>query len=183
MHLSRAAPACSGRQRAFCGPDLARRRRADAGPVASAATVLIFVIFILIDRENLRNRFLHLIGSRQLNTTTQALDDAARRVSRFLLVQSIVNSIFGLCIAAGLFFIGVPNAFLWGVLAGAMRFLPYVGTIIAASIPLLLATALFPGWTQPVLVLGLFLVIELIVNNAIEPRLYIRTRAFRLSAS
>ena len=142
------------------------------GPVASAATVLIFVIFILIDRENLRNRFLHLIGSRQLNTTTQALDDAARRVSRFLLMQTIVNSVFGLFIAAGLFLIGVPNAFLWGVLAGAMRFLPYVGPLIAAGIPFLVATAIFPGWTRPSIVLALFVASDLIINNAIEPRLY-----------
>ena len=142
------------------------------GPVESAATVLIFVIFILIDRENLRNRLLHLIGSRQLNTTTQALDDAAQRVSRYLLMQSIVNSVFGMAVAAGLLFIGVPNAFLWGVLAAALRFLPYVGPFIAAGIPFIVATAIFPGWTPPALVLGLFLLSELFINNAVEPWLY-----------
>jgi hypothetical protein len=127
---------------------------------------------MLIERENLRNRVIHLIGSRQLNVTTQALNDAAHRVSRYLLMQLIVNSAYGFVIATGLFFIGLPNAFLWGVLTALLRFVPYVGPWIAATLPIALSLAVFEGWTQPVLVLALFIVNELISNNVIEPWLY-----------
>ena len=141
-------------------------------PLGTAALVLVFVVFILIERENLRNRVIHLMGSRQLNVATQALDDAAYRVSRYLLMQLIVNAAFGIVIAIGLFFIGLPNALVWGVLATVLRFVPYIGPWIAATIPIILAAALFEGWTRPLLVFGLFVVNELISNNVIEPWLY-----------
>ena len=141
-------------------------------PVGTAAMVVVFVVFMLIERENLRNRIIHLIGSRQLNVATQALDDAASRVSRYLLMQLIVNSAFGFVIAVGLFFIGVPNPLVWGILATVLRFLPYIGPWIAATIPIVLASAVFQGWTRPLLVLALFIANELIANNLIEPWLY-----------
>lgn len=141
-------------------------------PLGTAAMVIVFVIFMLIEREGLRNRLIHLIGSRQLNLTTQALDDAARRITRYLLMQLLVNAIYGVAIAVGLLLIGLPNAILWGVLATFLRFLPYVGAWIAAAIPLALSLAVFGGWTRPVLVLGLFLLNELVSNNVLEPWLY-----------
>ena len=141
-------------------------------PLGTAALVVVFVVFMLIERENLRNRVIHLIGSRQLNVATQALDDAASRVSRFLRMQLIVNSAVGCVVAVGLFLIGVPNVLVWGMLATILRFVPYVGIWIAAAIPAILAAAVFEGWTRPVLVLALFIGNELITNNVIEPWLY-----------
>jgi predicted PurR-regulated permease PerM len=141
-------------------------------PLGTAAMVIVFVIFMLIEREALRNRLIRLVGSRQLNLTTQALDDAARRITRYLLMQLTVNAIFGVVIAVGLLVIGLPNAILWGVLAMFLRFLPYVGAWISAAIPLALSLAVFDGWTRPVLVLGLFLLNELVGNNVLEPWLY-----------
>ncbi|HEX4142296.1 MAG TPA: AI-2E family transporter [Pirellulales bacterium] len=141
-------------------------------PVGTAALVVVFVVFMLIERENLRNRIIHLIGSRQLNVATQALDDAASRVSRYLLMQLIINSAFGFVIAVGLFCIGVPNPLVWGILATVLRFLPYIGSWIAAALPILLAAAVFQGWTRPILVLALFIASELTANNLLEPWLY-----------
>ena len=141
-------------------------------PLGTAAMVVVFVVFMLIERENLRNRVIHLIGSRQLNIATQALDDAASRVSRYLLMQLIVNAAFGFVVAVGLFFIGLPNALVWGVLAAVLRFVPYIGPWIAATIPIVLAAAIFEGWTRPLLVLAVFVVNELISNNVVEPWLY-----------
>jgi predicted PurR-regulated permease PerM len=141
-------------------------------PLGTAAIVIVFVIFILLEREDLRNRLIRLVGSQQLNLTTQALDDAAFRVSRYLQMQLLINASFGLVTAIGLFFIGLPNAILWGVFAAALRFVPYIGPWIAASIPLLLSLAVFDDWTRPALVLALFAFNELISNNVIEPWLY-----------
>ncbi len=142
------------------------------GPLGTASIVIVFTIFMLMKREDLRNRLFRLVGQRQLNVMTQALDDAAQRVSRYLLLQFIVNAAFGATITIGLYFIGVPNALLWGVLAGSLRFIPYVGSLIAGALPLMLALAAFDGWTRPVLTLCLFLVLELILSNVVEPWLY-----------
>jgi len=144
-------------------------------PLGTAAMVIVFVIFMLIERENLRNRVIHLIAPRQLNVATQAFDDAASRVSRYLLMQLIVNVGYGLVVALGLYLIGLPNAFLWGAMATLLRFIPYIGPWIAASLPILLAAAVFEGWTRPLLVVGLFVANELISNNVIEPWLYSST--------
>jgi AI-2E family transporter len=107
-----------------------------------------------------------------LQVTTQALDEAAERVSRYLLAQLAVNVTYGICIAIGLYFIGVPNALLWGMLAAILRFVPYVGAWIAASFPILLAVAISPAWTMPLLTFALFLSVELLAANALEPWLY-----------
>jgi predicted PurR-regulated permease PerM len=142
------------------------------GPLGTAALVIIFVIFILLEREDMRDRMIHLIGRGHLRVTTQALDEAAYRVSRYLLAQCIVNVTYGIPIGVGLYFIGIPNSFLWGLLATVLRFIPYIGPWIAASFPMLLALAITDGWSTPLLTLGLFLAVELISNNVVEPWLY-----------
>ena len=130
-------------------------------PLGTAALVLLLVIFFLLEREDMRDRLIHLIGRSHLQVTTMALDEAAFRVSRYLLAQLAVNVVYGIPIAAGLYFIGVPNAVLWGMLATIFRFVPYVGPWIAASFPILLSIAVMPGWKAPMLIFGLFLVVEL----------------------
>ncbi len=142
------------------------------GPLGTAGLVIIFVIFMLIQREDLRDRLLRLFGQGRLNTSTQALDEAAQRVSRYLLMQSLINGGTGTAVAIGLFFIGVPNAVLWGLFAAVLRFIPYLGPWIAASLPIMISLAVFPGWEKPLLTLGLFLLIELISNNVVEPLVY-----------
>ena len=142
------------------------------GPLGTAGLVIIFVIFMLIQREDLRDRLLRLFGQGRLNASTQALDEAAQRVSRYLLMQSLINGGTGAAVGIGLFFIGVPNAILWGLFAGVLRFIPYLGPWIAASLPILISLAVFPGWEKPLLTLGLFLLIELISNNVVEPLVY-----------
>ncbi len=142
-------------------------------PVLGAALiVLIFTAFMLIKREDLRNRVLRLVGLSQLNVMTQALDEATQRVSRYLLLQLLVNSCFGAMFGLGLAAIGVPYAALWGITAVLLRFVPYLGTPIAALLPLALSLAVFTGWTKPLLVVGLFLALEIGTANAIEPLLY-----------
>jgi predicted PurR-regulated permease PerM len=142
------------------------------GPLGTAALVIIFVIFILLAREDMRDRVIHLIGRGHLRVTTQALDEAADRVSRYLLAQCLVNATYGIPIGVGLYFIGIPNSFLWGLLATVLRFIPYIGPWIASSFPLLLSLAISDGWSMPLMTLGLFLGIELISNNVVEPWLY-----------
>lgn len=141
-------------------------------PLGRAGIILIFTIFMLVKREDLRNRLLRLVGLSQLNMMTQALDDAAQRVSRYLFMQFLVNAGFGMLFAIGLYFIGVPNAMLWGVLAGILRIVPYVGTLFAATLPLILSLAVFDGWLPPLLVFLLFSGLELIIGNFVEPWLY-----------
>jgi predicted PurR-regulated permease PerM len=141
-------------------------------PLATVGLVLVFTIFMLIEKSELRNRLLRLAGVKRLNTVTVALDDAAKRVSRYLLMQLLVNVSFGVLVATGLFFIGLPNAALWGALAAVLRIVPYVGSLIAAAFPLVLALAVFPGWLPPVLVAALFASLELVIGNLVEPLLY-----------
>jgi predicted PurR-regulated permease PerM len=138
-------------------------------PLITAFVVLVFTLFLLMKREDVRARLIRLIARRQLNTVTQALDDAAQRVSRYLLTQFCINAMFGGVIAAGLSFIGVPNAALWGVLAGLLRFIPYFGPIIAGALPFLLALAVFNGWTRPLLTLGFYTLTELMTSHIVEP--------------
>jgi predicted PurR-regulated permease PerM len=140
--------------------------------LGSAVIVLVFTIFMLIRREDLRNRLISLAGEGHLHLVTQTLDDASARVSKYLLLQFVVNTCYGIFIGACLHFIGVPGALLWGVLAGVLRFLPYIGPPLGGIMPLLLSLAVFHGWTRPLLTLGLFIVTELIVSNFIEPMLY-----------
>ncbi len=141
-------------------------------PLGMAGMVLIFTIFMLLKREDLRNRLLRLAGLSQLNRMTQALDDASGRISRYLLMQFLVNAGFGTVFGLGLYFIGVPNPALWGVLAGILRIVPYVGTSVAAILPIALSLAAFDGWLRPLLVFFLVAGLELIVANFIEPWLY-----------
>jgi hypothetical protein len=140
--------------------------------LASGVMVLVVLIFMLAGREDLRNRVIRLAGTDRMDLTTNALDEAANRVSKYLSMQLIVNCCFGLLIGAGLYVIGVPNPLLWGALAMLLRFIPYVGAWIAASAPLLLAFAIEPGWGKLAWTGGLFLGAELVIGNIIEPLLY-----------
>ena len=140
--------------------------------LASAGVVTVLVIFMLLERRELRDRVVLLIGYRRMTVTTRALDEAGARISRYLLMQSIINGSFGLAVGLGLFLIGVPYAVTWGFLAAALRFIPYLGPFVAALLPLALSLAVFPGWLQPALVVGLFLVLEPITGSVMEPWLY-----------
>ncbi|XIA67881.1 AI-2E family transporter [Bradyrhizobium sp. TZ2] len=141
-------------------------------PLATAGLVVIFVIFVLLEREDLRDRFIKLAGAGDLQKSTQAINDATARVSRYLLMQLVVNLTYGIPIGIALYFIGVPNAPLWGLLAAVLRFIPYLGPFLAALFPIALAVAVDPGWTMLFWVVGVFLVAELISNNVVEPWLY-----------
>src|SRR5205823_10590688 len=108
------------------------------GPLGITGIVLIFSVFLLTKQNDLRNRLFRLVGLNQLNVMTQALDDATRRVSRYLLMQFLVNIAFGVLCGIGLYFIGVPYAALWGAVAGMVRIVPYVGALVSALLPLTL---------------------------------------------
>ncbi len=141
-------------------------------PLATTGIIIIFVIFILLQREDLRNRLIRLAGSSDLQRTTAALDDAASRLSKLFLTQLILNGAFGVVIGLGLWFIGIPSAILWGILAAALRFVPYIGAVIAAAFPLALAVAVDPGWSMLLWTLALFLVVEPVVGHVVEPMVY-----------
>jgi len=141
-------------------------------PLATTGIIIIFVIFILLQREDLRNRLIRLVGSYDLQRTTAALDDAAGRLSRLFLTQLVLNSAFGVVIGIGLWFIGTPSAILWGILATVLRFVPYIGAVIAAAFPLALAVAVDPGWSMLLWTLALFLIVEPVVGHVIEPMVY-----------
>jgi len=141
-------------------------------PLGRAGMVVIFAVFMLLKREDLRNRLLRLVGLGKLNLTTQALDDASGRVSRYLLMQFLVNAGLGTLFGFGLYLIGVPYAALWGALAAILRIVPFVGTLVAATLPIALSLAVFDGWFRPALVFLLLAVLELTVANFVEPWLY-----------
>src|SRR6202035_422198 len=134
--------------------------------------IIIFVIFILIQREDLRNRLIRLAGSHDLQRTTAALDDAATRLSRLFLAQLMINATFGIIIGIGLSFIGVPSAILWGILAAVLRFVPYIGSAISAAFPLAIAAAVDPGWSMLGWTLALFLGVGPVISQAVEPLVY-----------
>lgn len=140
--------------------------------IASAGIVIILVLFFLARREDLRDRFIRLVGQEQVTGTTQALQDAAGRVSRYLLMQLIVNVMFGLAVTIGLYWIGIPNAILWGILTTVLKFIPYIGVWIAAAAPTFLSLAISDGWSDPVLSFGLFALLEFFVGNFLEPWLF-----------
>ena len=144
-------------------------------PLATAGLVITLVIFMLLERGDLRNRVIRLVGYGRLTLTTKALDEAGRRISRYLLMQSLINGSFGVAIGLGLFLIGLPYALLWGTLAAALRFIPYLGPVAAALFPIALSLVEFPGWQQPLLVIGLVVLLELAANMLLEPVLYGRT--------
>ena len=141
-------------------------------PLATTGIIVIFVIFILLQREDLRNRLIRLAGSHDLQRTTAALDDAASRLSRLFLIQLLLNGSFGIIIGSGLWLIGVPSAILWGILAAVLRFVPYIGAAIAAAFPLALAVAVDPTWSMLLWTLALFVVVEPVVGHVIEPMVY-----------
>jgi predicted PurR-regulated permease PerM len=141
-------------------------------PLGVFLMVLIFSLFLTIGHDDLRDRLFRVVGVSQLNVMTQALNDATRRVSKYLLLQLLVNAAFGAICGTGLFLIGLPYALLWGALAAILRIVPYVGSLVAAALPLMLSLAVFDDWLHPVLVFLLFGTIELVTGNWVEPRLY-----------
>jgi predicted PurR-regulated permease PerM len=142
------------------------------GPLAILGIVLVFTVFLLVEEADLRNRLFRLAGLNRLNVMTQALDDATRRVSRYLMLQFMVNAGFGILCGLGLYLIGVPYAALWGTVAALLRIVPYVGSPTAGLLPLLLSLAVFDGWLPPLLVFLLFTTLELVIANLLEPLLY-----------
>jgi predicted PurR-regulated permease PerM len=141
-------------------------------PFATAGLVVVLVVFMLLQREDLRDRVLRLVGGREVARATEAMDDAAKRISRYLLMQLIINVLYGIPVGVGLYFIGVPNPILWGCLATVLRFIPYLGPVIGALFPIALSFAVAPGWTLPLLTVTLFVVLELFSNIVLEPGLY-----------
>ena len=140
--------------------------------LASGGLAIVLVIFMLLQREDLRNRLIRLVGYGRLTTTTRALEEASQRISRYLLMQSIINLFFGATVAIALWLIGLPYALLWGFLATMLRFIPYVGPWAAAIMPSALSMIVFEGWMWTALVVAVFLVLELINNMILEPLLY-----------
>ncbi|HSU53382.1 MAG TPA: AI-2E family transporter [Candidatus Dormibacteraeota bacterium] len=134
--------------------------------------VIVFVIFMLIQREDLRDRLIRLGGAGRLHVTTQALDDAAHRLSRYLLAQLVVNISFGVLAGIALYFVHVPNPFLWGMVAALLRYVPYLGIWIAAALPAMLAFALEQGWVKVPVIFGIYFAIDLLMYNFVEPYLY-----------
>jgi predicted PurR-regulated permease PerM len=141
-------------------------------PLETAGIVLVVLIFILLEYESLRDRFIRVIGGADLRATTVAINDAGQRLSRFFVSQFSVNFGVGLAIWIGLAAIGVPNALLWGTLTAVLRFVPYVGVWLAALLAALLAAAVTPGWSLMLLTIGLFAAVEIIVSQLVEPQLY-----------
>jgi predicted PurR-regulated permease PerM len=141
-------------------------------PLATAFLAVVFTFFVLLQREDLRNRLIRLSGDRNLTLMTQAMRDASQRISRYFLLQLAVNLTFGAIIAAALYFVGLPHPVLFGALACICRFVPYVGVPVAAATPLLLSIAVFHGWQHTVLIAGVFTLLELITGNYLEPHIY-----------
>jgi predicted PurR-regulated permease PerM len=136
------------------------------------AAVVVLSLFMLLKRADLRDRIFRLFGRGRINVLTTAMDDAAKRVSRYLLTQLCVNCTYGLLLSVGLFFIGVPYFIFWGALAAVLRFIPYVGTLIAGASPFVMALAVFDGWKHPLLTLAWWAVVEALISGALEPWLY-----------
>jgi predicted PurR-regulated permease PerM len=171
----KAAPGTPGRPLAVQvepPPNPLESVRTILGPIASALVVIVFAVFILLGREDLRNRFIRLAYGGRLNAMTQAMDDAVSRINRYLFLQLLVNCSFGALIWIGLHFIGIPNAALWGLCAAVLRYLPYIGAPSAAIMPIFLSLAEYPGWQHVALTAGLFIVLEVVIANFVEPTLY-----------
>jgi predicted PurR-regulated permease PerM len=141
-------------------------------PLSTTAIVLIVTIFVLLQREDLRDRLIRLFGSSDLHRTTAAMNDAARRLSRYFLTQLGINAAFGVITGVGLFFIGVPSPLLWGIIGLLLRFVPYIGAPLAAILPLSLAAAVSPDWSMMLWTGGLYAVTEMIMGQVVEPLLY-----------
>ena len=141
-------------------------------PLTTALLAVVFTFFVLLQREDLRNRMIRLSGDRNLTLLTQAMGDASRRISRYFSLQVAVNVTYGSIIAVALYFIGLPHPLLFGALAAIARFVPYVGAPIAALLPTLLSVAVFRGWSHSIMIAGLFLVMEIVTANYAEPHIY-----------
>ncbi len=143
-----------------------------AGPLETAGIVVIFTAFMLIKREDLRNRLIRLGGQGRLTIMTQALDDASQRLSRYLLLQFLVNVGYGSLFGLGLYLLAIPHALLWGTLGALLRLVPYIGTLVAAAFPTAMALAVFPGWKHAAIIVVLFIILEVLIANFVEPWLY-----------
>ena len=144
-------------------------------PLTTFGLIVLFVLFFLLERETLRDRIIRLAGSHDLGRTTEAINDAARRLSRYFLMQTGLNALFGTLVAIGLTVIGVPNPILWGILGMLLRFVPYIGALIAAALPIAISFAVDPGWSMTLWTATLFLVVEPIIGQVLEPLLYGRS--------
>jgi len=142
------------------------------GPLGTAGLVLAMVIFMLLERRDLRDRLIGLLGNGHLAITTKAFDEAGTRVSRQLLMQSLVNLLYGIAAGAGLYFLGVPYPLVWATLGAVLRFIPYVGPVLGAGAPILVSLAATEGWAGPLYVVSLFVVLELFTNLVLETVLY-----------
>jgi predicted PurR-regulated permease PerM len=141
-------------------------------PLATLGIVFVVTVFALLQREDLRNRLIRLLGSSDLHHTTVAIDDGGRRMTRYFLAQLTINTIFGIVIGLGLLLIGVPNPVLWGITSGLLRFVPYVGSPLSAVLPILLAAAIEPGWSMAIWTTVFYAVVELLTAQAVEPMVY-----------
>ncbi len=141
-------------------------------PLTTALLAVVFTFFVLLQREDLRNRLIRLSGDRNLSRLTQAMSEASRRVSRYFLLQVAVNVVFGAIVCLALYFIGLPHAILFAALAALCRFVPYIGVPVAAITPTLLSLAVFHGWRQSALIIGTFVLLEIVTGNYLEPRIY-----------
>ena len=141
-------------------------------PLVTAGIILLFVVFILLQREDLRDRLIRLFGSSDLQRATSTMSDAATRLSRYFLSQVLINATYGVFIGTALWAIGMPSPIAWGILAMLMRFVPYVGSYIAAAFPALIAAAIDPGWTAVLMVVGLFVIGEMTMGQVVEPQVY-----------
>src|SRR6185295_10797994 len=140
--------------------------------LGTTVLVLILVVFFLIYHVDLRDRLVHVVGDSRVNVTTLTLTEAVQSVSRYLFLQAAMNAAFGTLVALGLFLLGLPNALLWGMMAALLRFVPYVGTWIAASLPFILSIAVFDGWARPLSILAGWGVLEIVIANIAEPWVY-----------
>jgi predicted PurR-regulated permease PerM len=142
------------------------------GPLETTIIVLIVAIFVLMQKEDLRDRFIRVFGSSDLHRTTRAMDDAGQRLSKYFLSQLAVNTSFGVVIGLGLWAIGIPSPAMWGIMAGLLRFVPYIGSLLAAIAPAALGAAVDPGWAMAIEVVALFFVVEPFTGYVVEPLLY-----------
>ena len=141
-------------------------------PLATFGIVFVVAVFALLQREDLRDRLIRLVGSDDLHGTTLAMDDGARRLSKYFLTQLSINASFGVVVGLGLLIIGVPNPVLWGILSALLRFVPYVGSLLSALLPMALAAAVEPGWSMVLWTLGLYVAVEGLTGQVIEPMVY-----------
>jgi hypothetical protein len=143
-----------------------------AAPLATVGIMLLFIVFVLLERENLRDRFIRLFGASDVHRATEAINDAGSRLGRYLLMQLTINVVYGTLFGLALFLIGVPNAQLWGLVGMVLRFIPYIGAPISLLFPLVLTLAADTGWTMPLYTIAAFALIEVACTYALEPHLF-----------